>query len=243
MEDSEYDGFCPLENNILFYSDREIFFESDLAKKYQMSEDNRLLQVTPAFILVEQNQHLKLVMHSFKYQETSILPLMPNEKNMFYIIEQRGYLYVDEDRLFLKLNEKRYFITYLNSQFECFTAIQTMGSSQVKVYIKYNNDIQIICYSFRENRNQTKALKLPKYVKFLQMKAVKEDLLYGISEQNVYLFDLSAEDIQLYELHINVKCRDLLLENSDGTDRVQGEAAYKLLKKANDYNATELEIM
>lgn len=243
MEDSEYDGFCPLENNILFYSDREIFFESDLAKKYQMSEDNRLLQVTPAFILVEQNQHLKLVMHSFKYQETSILPLMPNEKNMFCVIEQRGYLYVDEDRLFLKLNEKRYFITYLNSQFECFTAIQTMGSSQVKVYIKYNNDIQIICYSFRENRNQTKALKLPKYVKFLQMKAVKEDLLYGISEQNVYLFDLSAEDIQLYELHINVKCRDLLLENSDGTDRVQGEAAYKLLKKANDYNATELEIM
>lgn len=236
IEKYEYCGFCPLEDNILFYSEKEIFFESDLEKCYPISGDRRLLQVTPSYFLVEQNQRMELILHSFKYQETNIVPLRPNQKNMLCVLDPKGYLFVDEERLFLQQSDECYFITYINSEFECFTAIRIQGSSQVKVYIKYGNDIQVIQYSFEQNENQSSGFKMPQYVAFEQMKVVKEDVLYGIFGQTVYLFDLSAVDMRLYDLHINVKCKNLILENPDTTNRVHRKNEYELLKKANNYS-------
>lgn len=226
-------GICPLENNILYYSDKEIFFESDKEKSYEIVKNGRLLQASSDYILFEQEQRKKLVMHSFKYQEINIISLMENEANRLYILDQRGYLYIDDGRLFLKQNEECYFITYINSEFECFAAIRSMGTSQVIVYIKYSNDIQIIQYTLDTKESLPYSIRLPQCFVFQEMKAIKKDLLYGVSENRVYLFDLSAENIHIYELKIDVRCKNLVLENQDFTERVKGETEYELLKKSD----------
>lgn len=231
VEKNEYFGFCPLEQNILFYSDSTIFFATNPEKIFSILPDSHLLKVEPNYILLEDNQHVKLIMHDSKYYEFSIISLMKNETNMLFILDQKAYLYVDEGCLFLKQGENNHFITYLNSTFECFVAVRSMDSSKVKIYIKYSNDIQVICYLIDESKIHSSVLRLPKHVDFIRMKAVKEDLLCGISDQSIYLLDLSTVDIKLLQLQINVECKDLILENPDSTDRVKSEVEYEILKK------------
>ena len=228
-----YIGFCPLENDILFYSDKEIFFESDPTKKFLAANDVQLRQITSTVIVAEQEQYTKLILHSFAYKESRMIQLMPNEKMSLQVLDQKGYLYVDEAHLYLQQGETCHIITYLDSGVECFAAIRTNGSSQIKVYLKYSDSIQEISYSFGENKNTYKSFKLPKSVIFKRMKAVRENLLYGVSERTVYIFDLSVTEMQMYELSVEVKCRNLILDNEDGTEKVQGEAEYLLLKKAS----------
>lgn len=232
-ENWEYIGFCPLENDILFYSDKEIFFESDPTKRFLAANDVQLRQITSTVILAEQEQYTKLILHSFAYKESHMIQLMPSEKMDLQVLDQKGYLYVNESHLYLQQGETCHIITYLDTGVECFTAIRTNGSSQIKVYLKYGDCIQVISYSFGENRNTYESFKLPKNVVFTQIKAVKENLLYGVSERTVYLFDLSVAEIQMHELHIEVKCWNLTLENEDATEKVQGKEEYLMLKKAN----------
>lgn len=233
-ENREYTGFCPLENDILFYSEKEIFFESDPDKSFPAAEDVQLRRITSTGVLAEQEQYTKLILHSFLYKENHMIRLMPNEKAGLQVLDQKGYLYVDEARLFLQQDEVCCFITYLDMGFECYTAVRTNGCSQIEVYLKYSDTIQVIRYSFEENKNTYKGFKMPISAVFTQMGAVKENLLYGVSGRTVYLFDLSVPDIQMHELHLEVKCRNLILENEDGTEKVQGEAEYLMLKKSSE---------
>lgn len=233
-ENRKYIGFCPLENDILFYSDKEIFFESDLAKSFPTVKDVQLKQITNTMILAEQEQYTKLILHSFTYKESHMIQVMPNEKKSLQVVNQKGYLYVSEDHLNLQQGETCHLITYLHTGIECFTAICTNGNSQINVYLKYSDSIQAIIYSFGENKNEHKQFKLPQSVVFTRMGVVKENLLYGVSERIVYLIDFSALEVQMYKLRIEVNCQNLILENEDGTEKVQGEAEYLMLKKANN---------
>lgn len=89
----DYLSFCPLENDILFYSDKEIFFESDPAKSFHAAEDVQLKGITNAAILAEQEQYTKLILHSFVYRENHMVQLIPNEKKELQVLDQKGYLY------------------------------------------------------------------------------------------------------------------------------------------------------
>ena len=54
--------------------------------------------------------------------------------------------------------------------------------------------------------------------------------MYAIAEDAIYLYDLLEKNTTI--LQTKVKCKNLLLENEDGTERVEGLKEYELLKEA-----------
>ena len=64
--------------------------------------------------------------------------------------------------------------------------------------------------------------------------SVSECLLYGIADDIVYVFNPLVEKSDLTELQTKVMCKNLILENEDGSQRVRGEKEYLILKEASD---------
>ena len=225
----EYKNMYLLENDILLHSRNKVAFLSDIEKTYDMEEGYELIQIDNRSVMVLKNGNPHLVFHDRKYQQRHIRCLPEGDFKNVFIIDSNIYLYVRDRKLFVQQGDKYYFVIDLNLHFECFTAFKRKREDTITIFVKSSDDIQIIRYDLKNDEKEYDYMKLQEYHTYWKLVAISENLLYGISERVVFLHDVLNSNV-LRELKVQVKCKDLILENEDGTERVQGNAEYQLLR-------------
>lgn len=227
----EYNKMCLLEDDILVYSGNKAAFISDIDKTFNMEQGYQLIYIDKRSVMIEKDDGPYLVWHNQRYQQRQIRRLPEGEYKDILVINRDLYLYVRDRKLFLQREFKTFLVTDLNLQFECFTAWKRNMDDEIIVYVKYRDEIQIIQYNLINGDKEYDSKSLPEYHNYTKMTAISEKLLYGVSEQTVFLHDLSNTD-NLIPLKIEVKCHNLVLESQSGIDRVQGDVEYQILKNS-----------
>lgn len=224
----KYKNICLLENDVLIYSKNNVTFLSDIEKTFNMEPEHHLIQIDNKAAVIIKDKVPYLVLHNKKYQQQHIMRLQNEEYKNICIIGSNLYLYVRNRKLFIQQKYKSYFITDLNLYFECFTAFKNIKEDIITIYVKYSDDIQIIRYNLKTGEKQYNSQELSEYHVYSKLVVISENILYGVSRQNVFLHNLLKPDV-LIKLKIRVKCQDLILENDDGSHKVQGDTEYQML--------------
>ena len=232
LEEQGYTSFYPLNDNILFYSEKEVAFENIPEKVFQLPQNCHLLRLDISSIVVEQDRRFELILHNRRYNILLLRQLTQEESQTILVLNHKTYLYVDDHKLLLQWDNACHIVTNLNSTFECFTAIQDVSDKIINIYIKYSDDIQVIRYRLETQETDYSSVKLLEHASFQRVNAILENLLYGISGQSGFLLDLTTPEIQPHKLQIRAKCKDLILENQDTTRRVLGNTEYQMLRNA-----------
>lgn len=153
-----------------------------------------------------------------------------------------SYLYVSNSTLFLKQNKELLSVMPLSSDFECFAAVCSTNNPKLHIFIKYHDEIQIVVFEPSSHIKNFCTKKLQELAVYQKMTAINENLVYAVSGQTVHLLDLDHPYLQPIKLQVKVRCQGVTLEDPDGTNRVQGDAEYELLKNAQK-SKSELTVM
>ena len=227
VKEKEYGKHHVISDNVLIYSENCIKTLSENRIVYTMKPENKLVYLDERYAIVSINGTYNIVLHNKKYQSRSIKGILKMECNTICVLEQNIYLSIKEQQLILYKNEECVRIMDLNSSFECFFARKQ--EDIIKIYIKYREGIQVVQY--KEQKMETSFYNLDYSIKYHKIVAVTENLLYGIAEDIVYLFDLKNLRNAPIELQTKVVCSKLILEDEDGSNRVEGQAEYEQLKR------------
>lgn len=224
----EYKNICLLENDILIHSKNNVIFLSDIEKTFNMEPGHQLIQIDSKAVVIVKDKIPYLILHDKQYQQQHIMRLPKEEYRNICIICSNLYLYIRDRKLFMQQKYRSCFIVDLNLYFECFTAFKHIKEDIITIYVKYSDDIQIIKYNLKSGEKQYDSIKLLEYHVYSKLVIISENLLYGVSRQMVFLHNLLEPDT-LVKLKIKVRCQDLVLENEDGSYRVQGNTEYQML--------------
>jgi hypothetical protein len=234
VPEKKYKKFIVLDDSVLIYSDKEVYSISEERVVYQMKPENQLLYLNCQYAVVKIGGALYIVLHNRKYYQHHISGILPTEYNTICVIDWNMYLTVRNQQLILHDNDKMISIIDLNASYECFSAYKTKREDILHIYVKYKDAIQIINYDLKQQRMEFSSLELVRQFSCDKLVFVSENVLYGIADDIVYIFNPLEENGNLTELQTKVMCKNLVLENKDGTWRVKSEKEYIMLKEASN---------
>lgn len=234
VPEKEYKKFISLDENVLIYSEKKIYSVREGQVVYKMKPENQLLYLDRQYAVVNIDGALHIVLHNRKYYQRHISGILQTEINTICVIDWNLYLTVRNQRLVLHDNDEIIPIMDLNASYECFAAYKKLEKDILYIYVKYNDIIQIISYDFKLGKMESSPLGLEKQFSCKKMISVSEGILYGISDDIVYIFNPLVKEEGVTELQTKVMCKNLILENEDGSQRIKGEKEYMILKEACD---------
>lgn len=234
VPETEYKKFISLDDSVLIYSEKKIYSALEDQVVYKMKPENQLLYLDRQYAVVKIDGALHIVLHNRKYYQYHISGILQTEYNTIYVIDWNLYLTVRNQRLILHDNDEIVPIMDLNASYECFAARKKIEKDILCIYVKYKDIIQIISYDLKLRKIESSPLGLAKQFSCKKLVSVSECLLYGIADDIVYIFNPLVEKDNLTELKTKVMCKNLILENEDGSQRVKGEKEYIILKEACD---------
>lgn len=234
VPEKEYKKFISFNDNELIYSEKKIYSVSEGQVVYKMKPENQLLYLDRQYAVLKINETLCIVLHNRKYYQHHISGILQTEYNTVCVVDWNVYLTVRNHRLILHDKDEIVPIMYLNASYECFVARKKLGKDFLCIYVKYKDVIQIISYDLKLRKMESSQFGLAKQFSCKRLVSVSECLLYGIADDIVYVFNPLVEKSDLTELQTKVMCKNLILENEDGSQRVRGEKEYLILKEASD---------
>ncbi|MDO4171036.1 MAG: pentapeptide repeat-containing protein [Lachnospiraceae bacterium] len=234
VPDQNYKKFISFDDSMLIYSEKKIYSIIESQIVYKMKSENQLLHLDKQYAIVKIDGALYIVLHNKKYHQRHISGILQADYNTVCVVDWNMYLIVRNRRLILIGNDEIIPIMDLNASYECFTARKKIGKDILCIYVKYKDIIQIILYDIKRRKIKSSPLKLAKMFSCKKLVSVSESVLYGIADDIIYIFNPLVENSDLTKLQTRVICKNLILENEDGSQRVMGEEEYITLKEACD---------
>lgn len=241
VSEKEYKKFISLDDDVLIYSEKQIYSILEDRIVYKMKPENQLLYLNKQYAIVKIDGVSYIVLHNRKYYQRHISGIPQAEYSSVCVVDGNEYLTVRNQRLILHNNDEIVPIIDLNASYECFVARKKIEKEILCIYVKYKDIIQIISYDLKLRKMEFSSLELAKQFSCKKLVSVSERLLYGIADDIVYLFNPLREKGDLIELQTKVMCKNLILENEDGSHRVKGEKEYIILKEASDSAQYQVE--
>lgn len=224
--DKQYYGICPIGEELLLYSEQSVKFTKGEGT-YKFDETYKLIYLDRNVILFTEREEFFMVLHNQSYQTKRIIRLGEEEFQTICVLDWTNYLFIRDSHLYLQCEETNIFIIDMNVGFECYTACKKQD--EIYIFLKYSNDIQKIIYNVNTKERNYDSEKVPEGYKYLKITAISENLLYGISEQEVFVHNFTETGSEIEHLQIKVTCHEVILENEDGTKKLQGEREYHML--------------
>ena len=201
---------------------------------YDMSSEkliHRIVSAKEANSILVQNgtAYLSQVIHD----ETLISKSIDITESDRYFLTNNGLLVIaggDAMNLISETGEAKFLYKW-EEYYECFTIYQGINGEN-HIYIKTNDHlIQIICDDQFNPKSAPKDFRMEgTYVTMQDIRAIREGILAGISESDLYIIGIKTNEAVVEKVNTAVKASGVVLNNDDGSRRVQDQEAFELLK-------------
>ena len=118
----------------------------------------------------------------------------------------------------------------LEKDYECFT-IHQENNDEYHIYLKYTDKLIRLIYDrqFRNTPEITEFLFEDMISTVQEIHYIKKDTFAAISQSSIYILTIGDDKVHVEKVNTAVKISGVILEEADGTRRIEDYSAYELL--------------